>query len=388
MGLATFLLGSQYTTGTSESDRNKLRNADKWIALAGAVYCFIAFFTFLYRCAYGEPTELPCKPYLKRLSDIRRKVIQQGTANLRAAFYNPSNEESTKGETHNDDDDDVQLLDINQKHRNEELSAFLREFFVKYDHDNSGSLSLKEMACLMVDLNEPRENLRDMMDLIDLDSNGEINYEEFCNFMSLYVTTHGKIFVKDDEGAITTKYEQEEEDEEGEIPSSCIHADPKTQLSRITRYSLLHLLLGTCIVLLFSEPTCGVLEDFGNRISINPFYISFILSPLASNGSEIYSAYTYAAKKTRKSVAISTSVLLSASIMNNTFCLGIFFLIIYIKKLTWSFSAETSGILFVEAVMVLYSFKRIHKMVDGLAILLLLPISLALIIALKGMGWN
>lgn len=37
-----------------------------------------------------------------------------------------------------------------------------------------------------------------------------------------------------------------------------------------------------------------------------------------------------------------------AAIMNNSFCLGIFLMIIYAKKLVWEFSAETLSILLVE----------------------------------------
>jgi len=34
--------------------------------------------------------------------------------------------------------------------------------------------------------------------------------------------------------------------------------------------------------------------------------------------------------------------------MNNTFCLGIFLVIIYVQKLAWEFSAETLSILLIE----------------------------------------
>ena len=36
----------------------------------------------------------------------------------------------------------------------------------------------------------------------------------------------------------------------------------------------------------------------GGRTGIAPFYISFVLAPLASNGTELLAAYSFALKKT------------------------------------------------------------------------------------------
>jgi hypothetical protein len=42
-------------------------------------------------------------------------------------------------------------------------------------------------------------------------------------------------------------------------------------------------------------------------------YISFILSPLVSNASELIAAYSYASKKTSKTITISLSTLTGAA---------------------------------------------------------------------------
>ena len=60
----------------------------------------------------------------------------------------------------------------------------------------------------------------------------------------------------------------------------------------------------------------------GKRIGIAPFYVSFVLSPLISNASELIASYNYSIKKTPASITISLSTLLGAAIMNNTFVLG------------------------------------------------------------------
>ena len=84
------------------------------------------------------------------------------------------------------------------------------------------------------------------------------------------------------------------------------------------------MLLGTVVLLLVSDPMVDVLNEIGTRTGIKPFYIAFVLAPLvscsfclqtqlrllqASNASELIAAYNYAAKKTKKSIAISLSTL-------------------------------------------------------------------------------
>ena len=42
-----------------------------------------------------------------------------------------------------------------------------------------------------------------------------------------------------------------------------------------------------------------VMSSVGKRIGLAPFYVAFVLAPLASNASEFIASYTYAAKKTQ-----------------------------------------------------------------------------------------
>merc|ERR1719487_1686431 len=116
--------------------------------------------------------------------------------------------------------------------------------------------------------------------------------------------------------------------------------------------------LGTLLVLTFSDPSVDVLSEIGDRLGISGFYVSFVLSPLASNASELVAAYNYAQKRTQKSMTISLSTLLGAGCMNNTFCLGIFLGLIGFKQLAWRFAAETLAILAVEIVVGIYAAQR------------------------------
>ncbi len=94
--------------------------------------------------------------------------------------------------------------------------------------------------------------------------------------------------------------------------------------------------LGTVLVLLFSDPMVDCLSTLGNKfIGVSPFYVSFVLAPLASNASELLASYNYALKKTTKTITISFAALEGAAIMNNTFCLGIFLILVYAQGFEW-----------------------------------------------------
>merc|ERR1719345_445715 len=94
-----------------------------------------------------------------------------------------------------------------------------------------------------------------------------------------------------------------------------------------------------------------VLSGIGKATNIPAFYVSFILAPMASNASELVAAYSYALKKTSKTITISMSTLEGAACMNNTYCLAIFFGLIYFQGLAWKFTAETTAIVLVQFIM-------------------------------------
>jgi len=99
--------------------------------------------------------------------------------------------------------------------------------------------------------------------------------------------------VQDENQQKTTMEKQEtteEENDEEEMPDK-IKLLPEDQQQRaIIMMSLKIMGTGTMMVILFSDPMVGVLSAFGKLIGVNPFYVSFVLAPLASNGSELLAA--------------------------------------------------------------------------------------------------
>ena len=111
--------------------------------------------------------------------------------------------------------------------------------------------------------------------------------------------------------------------------------------------SFLTMAAGTAIVLLLSDPMCDVLSELGARTGIPAFYVAFVLAPLASNASEVIASYSYACKKTATTMTVSLSALEGAAIMNNSFVLSIFTLLMYVVCVCVLYYGACNGIHFV-----------------------------------------
>ncbi|KAL6051953.1 Sodium/calcium exchanger NCL2 [Balamuthia mandrillaris] len=149
---------------------------------------------------------------------------------------------------------------------------------------------------------------------------------------------------------------------------------------KIAIKAIIILLIGTGLVSFFSDPIVDVITDFGEKINIPPFFVSFIITPFCSNASELISSLIFAAKKRKKNSSLTYSALYGAATMNNTMCLGVFFALIFFRHLAWEFSAEVVSILFVTLVVGLIgTFRRTLQLFWVFPVVLLYPFSIFLV---------
>lgn len=174
-----------------------------------------------------------------------------------------------------------------------------------------------------------------------------------------------------------------EEEEEEEMPEDLVGLPHHVQMRKVKIRSATLMFVGTALVLIFSDPMVDVLSAVGDKMGVQPFYVSFVLAPLASNASELLASYNYALKKTKASITISFSALLGAAIMNNTFCLAIFLALVFFKGLSWEFSAETISIVFVELCMFVVGRRIVHRVSHAMMVMALYPLSLVLVAVLE-----
>ena len=255
--------------------------------------------------------------------------------------------------------------------------------------DKSGTIDLSELTQLLIDLNEDPHKAPEVMTEVDTDRSGQISFDEFCAAMKTLVLRRPSQKLAETDAIASSDSAADDEEEEDIMPDDLAELSPEEQQRRIKMRSGYQMLLGTSLVLLFSDPMVDALSGFGGAIGVGPFYVAFVLAPLASNASEIMSAAQYASKRTRATMTISLSTLQGAACMNNTLCLGIFLALMYFRHLPWEYSAETISICLIESVMAYYSFRTTYRVLDGLVILALFPSAIIIVHVLeKWVGLN
>eukprot|EP00296_Roombia_truncata_P007649 JP446095.1.p1 GENE.JP446095.1~~JP446095.1.p1 ORF type:complete len:533 (-),score=206.33 JP446095.1:53-1651(-) len=224
--------------------------------------------------------------------------------------------------------------------------ASLTEYFHFLDKSGDGAITREELMAA----NESSLGIKcdptdvDMwMKEMDKDQNNEISLQEFLPVM--------KKWLEKDMGAAETAQEiessrliladeEKDEDEDDEEESS-----EEMTKGQILFNAIIYLLIGTGIVSLFSDPMVDVISAFSKITKLNAFVVSFVVTPLASNASELVSSIIFASKKKKKNMCLTMGQIYGAVTMNNTMCLGIFLALVYFRGLLWEFSAEVAAIL-------------------------------------------
>merc|ERR1719399_172258 len=358
-------------------------------AMIGFVACMVFFFAYLgYQYMNSE------SGHDEKSSNLKVAAICSGQVTLRGVMHGMIEQAGSDG----------QLMDIseNEKHA---MKDILRPFFTHYDNDKNQILSKYEFGKIMADLKEDLTQEAEMalFDSADVDKSGAIDFEEFCSLMVRY--TKNELLKEQTRGAskkdvksasngmsngngVTAAIndggdEEDDGEEEEEIPDDLKDLSPEEQQSAIKARACWMMGFGTVLVPVFSDPAVGVLGDIGKRLNVSAFYISFVLAPLASNASELVAAYNYGCKKTQAMMSISLSTLLGAGCMNNTFCLAIFFMLIWKQRLTWNYTAEVTSIIFIQLVVGLFAMKKVQMVTDSIIVLLMYPTSIIIVWAMQ-----
>lgn len=176
--------------------------------------------------------------------------------------------------------------------------------------------------------------------------------------------------------------EDEDEDEEE-------HTEPLTP-SQIYQKSLFKLLLGTLIVALFSDPMVDAVDGFAKATSLPVFFVAFVITPFASNASELVSSLQFAAKKRKKQISLTFSQVYGAVAMNNTLCLAIFMALVAMRGLEWEFSSEVMvTMIAIWAIGLVASRSETFPLFTGLLVLAFYPVSLGIVCFLDYVvGWK
>ncbi|KAL3923439.1 MAG: hypothetical protein SGPRY_004217, partial [Prymnesium sp.] len=344
-------------------DEEKVSSEEHWWSLAGLVATFSGFVFYLFMMVKQsgselneQKTDLTIAKYLTHGSDITLTDDNNGDGKLSASEL-------------------AKLLAELGEHVPEELEE---KWMAQLDPDKSGMIlptdchfSARERPCFSA-----RERYIE-------------NVDELVQVLLAYITEKMSAVPEvSEEGIVEVEEEEQEDDDEVEMPEDLQQLSYEQQQTMIKKRAFTMMGLGTVLIIIFSDPMVDVMSNVGERLTIPPFYIAFVLAPIASNASELLASYAYAGKKTKKTITVSLAALEGAACMNNTFCLSIFMGLIYFKKLAWKFSAETVTILLVEVIVALVAMQKTQRLLHGVMVALIFPASIALVAAIEAMGFD
>jgi Ca2+/Na+ antiporter len=415
----------------SIDDDDRLASLESAYVLTGfimATLFFVAYLIWSYLDAMGDDDEKTAIKDVKK-ADAIAQSLSKGTTTLAGAVWElvkdvplPSawqlqNNGNKKQQTGNSDygsggdtttsiEQSLESIDLSVIKANgnkyTKLRDAVRPFFNKYAGED-GTIDVLELQTVFFEMGERKSaaELQALFKAFDKDHNGAIDLDEFSDGCAKYVllrqtgavtsgtTTSTPIAAVSAAGEqsnleVGGADDDDDGDDEEEMPAEFeAIKDPAEQQKAIIKKAGGMLALGTGLVLIFSDPLVDVLDEIGDRTGISAFYLAFVLAPLITNGSELFASYTFAKKKTTSSITCSLQQLFGAAIMNNTFCLLVFYALIYFQDLYWAFSAETMAILFVEVAMMYFAYKSTHRIFDAILVASLYPLCLLLVFFLE-----
>ncbi|KAG6516431.1 hypothetical protein ZIOFF_026896 [Zingiber officinale] len=275
----------------------------------------------------------------------------------------------------------------------------LKRLFRSLDMDSDRSLSRAELRALIIGLQVDEIDL-DMddavdkiMDEFDTSRNSTIEEHEFIAGISNWLTE-----AKRDVGNASSYSKNFMDDfhtkARGEHDRLIYQNDEVVERidnpGQVVSNAILLLLLGTVLAAIFADPLVDAVDNFSLATSIPSFFISFIAMPLATNASEAVSSIIFASRKKQRTSSLTFSEIYGGVTMNNTLCLAVFLALVYLRHLTWDFSAEVLIILIVCVVMGLFtSFRTTFPLWTCFLAFLFYPLSLILVYVLDFVfGWS
>jgi len=175
---------------------------------------------------------------------------------------------------------------------------------------------------------------------------------------------------------------EQEMDEDGDEEEEQYYELTDNQLKF---WAFLQLGIGTLLCCIFSDPMVSVIGNFSNTLGISSFFVSFMVTPIASNAAEIYSSLIFASKKTSEGISMGFSALYGAACMNNTFVLCIFCALVFFRELQWTFVAETIVIVLTFIIVGIMGMKQTVTVWKGAVVITLFPLSLVLVALLDSL---
>ncbi|CAK9861780.1 unnamed protein product [Sphagnum jensenii] len=164
----------------------------------------------------------------------------------------------------------------------------------------------------------------------------------------------------------------------------------KVDTVNIYKQAAILLLAGAGTAAVFADPMVDSIGAFSRASGIPPFFVAFVVTPFASNASELLSSIIFARKRRKRNISLTFSQIYGAITMNNTLCLAIFLALVYLRDLTWDFSSEVTVIIASTfAVGFMAASRTTFPSWIALPVLAVYPLAIAVVALLDNvLGWQ
>ncbi|KAK7272569.1 hypothetical protein RJT34_29247 [Clitoria ternatea] len=260
----------------------------------------------------------------------------------------------------------------------------IRGLFEKIDHNRDNCISHAELRKLIMNIKfvkasmEVEEAVALVIEELDLDKDHIINEEEFVAGFEKWLSSISAPDPLSDSESQEDMYQTwEEADMVVEEKQSKAVVDKSIWA---WFKAILYVMLGIAMLSILAEPLIESVHNFSKSAGLHPFFISFILVPLATNAREATSAIKEASRKKPRTTSLAISEIYGGVFMNNILGFFAISVLIYVREVTWQFSAELLVVATVCAITGLTaSFHSIFPLWSSFSAILLYPLSLVLV---------
>ncbi|XP_051126363.1 sodium/calcium exchanger NCL2-like [Andrographis paniculata] len=270
--------------------------------------------------------------------------------------------------------------------------AALKRLFKDIDLDNDDCISYEELKQLVSSIVIPPYDsdmaASRMMEELDVNKDRTINEDEFVSGLSRWLTAphchpNTASMIIDQEATEEENYQKTWEQTDRLVAHKLVD-----QSARAWAKAIGLLVVGVVMLGALAEPLVQSVRGLSKAARVPPFYIAFVLVPLATTARLAVSALKEARQKKLPTTSLTLSEIYGTVFMNNVLGMVVLLSLIYFRPgLEWEFSAEVLMVLAVSAVIgCVASFNRVFPVWASILACLMYPLSLLLLYFLAGGG--
>ncbi|WKA12028.1 hypothetical protein VitviT2T_029466 [Vitis vinifera] len=266
--------------------------------------------------------------------------------------------------------------------------ANIKSLFERIDLDGDNCISQAELKELIMSIKfgdmplDVDEAVARIMEKLDVNGDRLIDEEEFIQGLAKWVniSSHQALQSPKPNDEIFLKAWKETDELVEQTSAGPVDKSPWAWFKAI-----MLLLAGILILSVLAEPLIHSVQSFSTAANISSFFIAFILVPLATNARAATSAISAASRRKERTTSLTFSEIYGGVFMNNVLGISVLLSIIYVRELTWDFSAEVLVVMIVCVVMGMFaSLRSTFPVWTSIVAYLLYPLSLLLVYALDG----